>query len=657
MACSCLTTSLEEHNRRSHPEDQVEDQPDPGVSETSVRLVLPSEAELTAVFPRATQVASILLYWDEECRKHMQEGVEVVLLVGERQIGIEEFNTTLAALGALEEQEIRLVFKLVREADSLTEADAYLDECEERLVKKQGEAEDMSPDEMARVMNEDRPEVPKPMVEEIVVALRRPENPFHYSTFPHNINKNHFITIVNFSRVHLPLTYAMCLSLKPSSTQFVSKDVFTVAELLSLIVNMVDPKCTSLKQLHTVLLKAGGLSNSSLDATQRSGHCQTSSSYRAIRTKLACIADGVVKKVSKLTMPLVMFDNMDFVLRFLQQHFTLPVLVFRGAAADTAGLPCDDAKTHEEKVELYSESTFLITSDKNTEYLKQFKKAVYTVMTDIVTANFKGFGWLKKFFPTHHNHPSSAQSKEASSAHVEKPLYLPETATLDMVRILNCLQDRWLELLEGAAADKNMFIEIIRILRDTESTDLELAEAEDFIMKANEDVGGLIISGDQLTIERIESAKRAQKGSVTCLERLDLITCTTSGMFHVDMSFVIYSYMGCMEHDRNLQDILSMAYFKLKLKKNWISNCSDTIKACGNFEEHRQFFESIGEAFLLEGIQSTIDKMVLDGEELEKTEEGAIIFFQKILSQNNIQLYYDPVVNEANPDALDDLNR
>ena len=81
------------------------------------------------------------------------------------------------------------------------------------------------------------------------------------------------------------------------------------------------------------------------------------------------------------------------------------------------------------------------------------------------------------------------------------------------------------------------------MLRDTESTDLELAKAEDFIMKANKDVGSLIISGDQLTIDRIESAKRAQKGSVTCLERLDLISCTTSGMFHVDMNFVIYSYM------------------------------------------------------------------------------------------------------------------
>ena len=81
------------------------------------------------------------------------------------------------------------------------------------------------------------------------------------------------------------------------------------------------------------------------------------------------------------------------------------------------------------------------------------------------------------------------------------------------------------------------------MLRDTESTDLELAKAEDFIMKANKDVGSLIISGDQLTIDRIASAKRAQTGSVTCLERLDLISCTTSGMFHVDMNFVIYSYM------------------------------------------------------------------------------------------------------------------
>ena len=70
----------------------------------------------------------------------------------------------------------------------------------------------------------------------------------------------------------------------------------------------------------------------------------------------------------------------------------------------------------------------MITSEKNTDYLEQFKMAVNTVMTDIITANFKGFGWLKKFFPTHHSHSNSAQSKAASSAHVEKPLYLPDAA-------------------------------------------------------------------------------------------------------------------------------------------------------------------------------------------------------------------------------------
>ena len=127
--------------------------------------MLPSEAELTEVFPRVTQVASILLYWDEECRRHMEEGAEVVLSVGERMIGIEEFDITLAALGALEEQEITLVFKIVGEAVSLTEADAFLDECEDRLVKKQVDPEEISSDKMARVMNEDHPEVSKPMVQ------------------------------------------------------------------------------------------------------------------------------------------------------------------------------------------------------------------------------------------------------------------------------------------------------------------------------------------------------------------------------------------------------------------------------------------------------------------------------------------------------------
>ena len=151
IACTCLTTSLDQHNKQFHPrenEDNVEDQEQHNHSTTTVRLVLPDQVELTAVFARDTQVASVLLYWEEECRNHLEEDKEVVVEVGGREIDIEQFEVTLAELGAEEDQEITLAYKLVKETVPLSRADKALDECENRLVKNNSESVEPSLEEV-----------------------------------------------------------------------------------------------------------------------------------------------------------------------------------------------------------------------------------------------------------------------------------------------------------------------------------------------------------------------------------------------------------------------------------------------------------------------------------------------------------------------------
>ena len=330
--------------------------------------------------------------------------------------------------------------------------------------------------------------------------------------------------------------------------------------------------------------------------------------------------------------------------------------MFRGKPSELADLPSDDAKTLDEKVDLYTAKTFMLTSKQNKEYLDAFKLAMYTVFADVCTTKLKGWRWLRQHFPTHHQHTAHDQSMEPSSAHVEKPLFIPETKTLTMAQILASLQDRWLELLQEVVVDKAKFAESLRVLRDKLSSEEELEEAETYVKTINKEVGGLVISGDQLTIDNIESALRAMKCGSTCLERLELITCTTAGMFHVDMSYVVYTYRQCMEQDRSLSDVLTMSFLKLKLKKNWISNCDDTIKACGNFEEHRQFADGIGTEFLLEAIKATVTKMMKQGEVVERSKEGAINLFERVLQDNFICPFYQPDQPDY-PATWDDLNK
>ena len=114
--------------------------------------------------------------------------------------------------------------------------------------------------------------------------------------------------------------------------------------------------------------------------------------------------------VSQYCLPMFLFDNMDMVLHHLTQNFTLPVLVFRGNKKDLEGLPSDDAMNLEEKVEIYQESSFLITSDVNKLYLDAYTEVMYTVLTDLLTSNFSKFKWMRKFFPTHHDHPLRGHS-------------------------------------------------------------------------------------------------------------------------------------------------------------------------------------------------------------------------------------------------------
>ena len=83
----------------------------------------------------------------------------------------------------------------------------------------------------------------------------------------------------------------------------------------------------------------------------------------------------------------------------------------------------------------------------------------------------------------------------------------------------------------------------LKKIKDLESNDDECLAAEKRISKIAHDFGIPCIFGDLLTFERFRTGKRIRKGSVTILERFDLLRFDLS-IFHLKMNRTILEFQG-----------------------------------------------------------------------------------------------------------------
>ena len=658
IQCGVVTSNLEEHTQKHHT--QVEEPEEFTMDENvKVRLELPDQSALVDWFPDYYSIAEVLLRWTGDIDRQVQRGDEesVAIESGQRTILEEDFAITLKMLGATTENTTDLTYKIVEDEEDLSKEDKFIRECEDRLIVNIVEQEQaLTVQDVVKIMNRDRPTEPQQIYEEMIIALKREDSPFHSSQFPPNVNENSYSRIVLFSSLHMKQMYKLLLSLFPTTHQFSEDDIFPLAQTLSQLAVMVQRKSIAMKKLKTTIFKTNGLTNVGLGNAMKSGITVGERTWRRMREFLAALSDGLINKSARICMPMISFDNLNYVLRFMQQDFTQAVWLHK--RVETEGLLLDDHKTLDEKLQLYKSDTFLLSSQQNEEYLLQFKHVMYTVMAQIMSENIPGFKWMKKIFPKHHKHENHEASSEPTTAHMEKPLYIPESNTLDMVSILLYLQERWLEILGGVVKEKERFQESLRVIRDKESSFEEREEAEQHVTTIIREHGELVIFGDQLTVEMIQSAVDAQKGSQTMLERLDIISVTSCGLFHMDMNMIIQDFVSCMPSDKTLKDELTLAWFKLKLKKPWISNMQNVIKSSGKFEEHRRFFEGVGREYFLEAIRTSITAMAERREKVFRNQNSVIQFFQTVLEENKISIFYSQDNHtEDYLTAEDDLNR
>ena len=89
----------------------------------------------------------------------------------------------------------------------------------------------------------------------------------------------------------------------------------------------------------------------------------------------------------------------------------------------------------------------------------------------------------------------------------------------------------------------------------------------------------------------------------------------------------------------NIEDELSLGYFRTMLGLNNISNQAENIKRCGEFEKHDQFLLAVGKEMLVNAF-----KVFMSGYKgtLTKTAEGARDLILSFLSASDIKYFWDP---------------
>ena len=101
----------------------------------------------------------------------------------------------------------------------------------------------------------------------------------------------------------------------------------------------------------------------------------------------------------------------------------------------------------------------------------------------------------------------------------------------------------------------------------------------------------------------------------------------------------------------NVDDTLSLGFFKTFLGLTHISNQPDIIKKDGNYEAHAQFCEDVGKELLIEAFKTFVKNQSC---QVVRTEKGAVDFILDFLDTSDIKYFYNPAKHEESA-VFDDM--
>ena len=473
------------------------------------------------------------------------------------------------------------------------------------------------------------------LLEQLLSIGSKAENPLR--SFPVDVNSNAYADIMNFALKNAEDVMLLLTALtKKKENPIMPKDVVDLAYSFSALAEAASSKNNCLKKIKTLSLRSTGLTNSGLDSLAHIGVSETSRSARNDRDVLASISEEIVKQHAKINVPQYTFDNLDIRINDVTHHLTLNFSEFE--QNDTSDLSTDN-KPEEELLDFFSIETLNLQSEGNADLFSHFQFVTASTLGRLFGKEVDGMGWLLTVFLEHYVHPNSDNAANKAIIHVEKPMYLQETKNSDMIKIMKSLQMQYLHLIGQQVDDKEEYFKDIDIITNVDSTP-EMREAAEARIKVHEKKAGVLIChGDQLTKERFETCKRLSQSGVSAVERFEFMPYFRIGMFHLRMNKSIMDIESGMKSLVNVEDELSLGYFRTILGLTNISNQAENIKRCGEFEKHDQFLLAVGKELLINAF-----KVFMSGHKgtVKRTKEGATDLIIMFLSVSDIKYFWDP---------------
>ena len=473
------------------------------------------------------------------------------------------------------------------------------------------------------------------ILEQLLKIASQPENPL--TSFPLDINKNHYSDIISFALKNAPDVMGLVLRLSTKNEAPIThNDVVRCAYMFSSLACSVSRLNNALKKTKSVNTKNNGLTNNGLDLLANIGVFETSRTYRNDRDFLASLSEHILKSYAQISVPQITFDNMDMSVGNVKHHMTLPFFEFE--TEDTSHLPIDEM-SFEEALEYFRKETVLLKSALNEDLFEHYKYVTCWTLARIFGEEVEGFAWMKKVFPCHYKHPNSETSCRKSTIFTQKPLNFNENNNREMIQIMTHLQFKYLSLVGEQSKDKDVYFKDLKMIYSVDLDDGVRVAAEERIKEEVVRAGELVCHGDLLTDVRFETCKRLRRMAVTAVERFDFLKVFRLGTFHLGMNKVIQDIQAGMKSEVNVEDTLSLGYFKTILGLHHITNNPDVIKKDGNYEPHAQFCDDIGRELLIEAFKTFIDQE--DKMPVEKTEDTAVKIILEFLETMDIKYFYD----------------
>ena len=223
----------------------------------------------------------------------------------------------------------------------------------------------------------------------------------------------------------------------------------------------------------------------------------------------------------------------------------------------------------------------------------------------------------------------------------------------NMIKICKTLQLDFLSLTAEHVPNKEDFLCDLKIAQDIDSDTIERERAEKRLHAEVKAAGVYIGHGDQLTFQKFFDAKRLCQSGVTAFERLEYVEYFRLALFHTKMSKTFMDFKACMISETNVEDILTLSWFKAYLGGfDSITNQESKIKKPGSYEVHDQFITELGLQFLTNAFENFLEKNS-SNIKVENCEEAEKLILD-FLEDNGVVFLFDPASSKEK-DIFDDL--